>query len=58
MERDLQEVVDLLDDGEGWKVTDKECLLVLEAVYGIPLELLEAKLAQFRGEELLNSEGV
>lgn len=57
MDRDLQEVVDLLED-DAWQVTEHEALLVLQEIFNIPIELLEARLALIRGEELLTTEGL
>lgn len=52
----IEEVLERQDRGE--QVTEKEALILLEEIFEIPYEHLEAMLAQIRGETLLTTEGI
>ena len=56
MDARIEEVVERLDNGE--EVSERDALILLEEIFEVPYEHLEAMLAKIRGEELLTTEGL
>jgi len=56
MSNEVVEIVERIEDGE--EISEHDSLRLMEEIFEVPYEHLEAMLARIRGEELLTTEGL